>query len=233
RKIADFLTAVDERIGQLIRKRDLLEEYKKGVMQQLFSQTIRFKDDNGNDFPEWEEKKLGEVGEITTGKTPPTSKPELWNGETMFVTPSDINDRAKFQVRSERRVQGNSVRLIPTNSVMFTCIGSIGKISISTESCLTNQQINSISVFSAINFEFIYYVLLKRTPKIRATQANTTLPIINKTEFSKFTIPFPSLPEQTKIANFLSAIDRRIEQVSAQISETQTFKRGLLQQMFV
>ncbi|MDA7510476.1 restriction endonuclease subunit S [Verrucomicrobia bacterium] len=69
RKIADFLTAVDGRIGQLIKKKALLEDYKKGVMQQLFTQAIRFKDDHGKDFPDWEEKKLGEVANLYQPKT--------------------------------------------------------------------------------------------------------------------------------------------------------------------
>ncbi|MDB6024995.1 MAG: Type restriction modification specificity domain protein, partial [Verrucomicrobiales bacterium] len=67
RKIADFLTAVDGRIQQLIQKKALLEEYKKGVMQQLFTQALRFKDDHGKEFPDWEEKTLGDVAEIVSG----------------------------------------------------------------------------------------------------------------------------------------------------------------------
>ncbi|MEI6033004.1 MAG: restriction endonuclease subunit S [Verrucomicrobiae bacterium] len=67
RKIADFLAAVDARLQQLSQKKALLEKYKKGVMQQLFTQVLRFKDDHGKDFPDWEEKTLGEVAEIKTG----------------------------------------------------------------------------------------------------------------------------------------------------------------------
>jgi type I restriction enzyme, S subunit len=232
-KIADFLTAVDGRIGQLIQKKALLEDYKKGVMQQLFTQAIRFKDDHGNDFPDWEKKKLGEIGKITTGKTPSTSDDAAWVGHTMFVTPSDIGKDTKFQHKTSRHVNGEKLRLIPKNSLMFTCIASVGKMSIATQPCITNQQINSVSVGSGFLFEYVYYALRKLTPKIKSTQANNTLPIINKTEFSKFILPIPSLPEQTKIADFLSAIDSKIESVTTQITETQTFKKGLLQQMFV
>lgn len=67
-KIADFLTAVDKRIELLEKKKTLLETYKKGVMKKIFNQEIRFKDDNGNDFPDWEEKRLGEISKITTGR---------------------------------------------------------------------------------------------------------------------------------------------------------------------
>lgn len=233
RKIADFLTAVDGRIGQLSQKKALLEDYKKGVMHQLFTQALRFKDDHGNDFPEWEEKTLGEIGKITTGKTPSTSDDAAWIGDTMFVTPTDIGEDTKFQRTTKRHVNGEKLRLIPKHSLMFTCIASVGKMSISTEPCITNQQINAVSVSSGHFFEFVYYALRYLTPQIKATQANTTLPIINKTEFSKFLLPVPSLPEQTKIANFLTALDRKIESVSQQITHTQAFKKGLLQQMFV
>jgi type I restriction enzyme, S subunit len=233
RKIADFLTAVDGRIQQLRQKKALLEDYKKGVMQQLFTQALRFKDDHGNEFPEWEEKKLGEIGTITTGKTPSTSDEAAWIGETMFVTPTDIGEDTKFQHTTIRHVNGEKLRLIPKHSLMFTCIASVGKMSIATEPCITNQQINSVSVGPGSFFEFVYYALRHLTPQIKATQANTTLPIINKTEFSKFVLPVPNLPEQTKIANFLTALDRKIESVAQQIRHTQAFKKGLLQQMFV
>ena len=233
-KTASFLSAVDEKIQQLYRKKELLEQYKKGVMQQLFSGKLRFKDENGKDYPDWEEKKLGEIGQIVTGKTPSTSDSTLWNGDIQFITPTDIKDGIKYQEKTERYVSNNDkIKILPSNSIIYTCIASIGKMSISKFPSITNQQINSIVVNKDNNFEYVYYWLLHITPYIRTTQANTTLPIINKTDFSKFSIKIPSIPEQQKIANFLSGIDGKIEQVNGELVKTQEFKKGLLQQMFV
>ena len=231
-KIATFLTAVDEKLTQLKKKKTLLEQYKKGVMQKLFSQELRFKDENNQDFPDWQEKTLGEVGDIVTGKTPSTTNIDLWNGEIQFVTPTDINDD-KYQFSTQRTIKALSkTKVLPIKSIMFTCIASIGKISLSIKPCITNQQINSIIPYKEFDNEFIYYSLLNIVDYIRSTQSSNTLPIINKTDFSKFVIQVPSLPEQQKIANFLSFIDEKISHCGAQIEKMEAWKKGLLQQMF-
>jgi type I restriction enzyme S subunit len=247
-KIASFLTAVDQRIQLLQKKKAKLEEYKKGVMQKLFpakaghAPEIRFKpapsgvegDENGSDFPDWEEKKLGEIGEIITGKTPSTSDKELWNGDIDFITPTDIVDEIKYQKIVARTVRGTEkMRILSKGAIVYTCIASIGKMAITTKPSITNQQINALIVNEEHLNEFVYYSLLKQTPKIKSAQANTTLPIINKTEFSKIKIALPSLPEQKKIANFLTLLDESIETVSKEIEGNTTFKKGLLQKMFV
>ncbi|MCK9338330.1 MAG: restriction endonuclease subunit S, partial [Arcobacteraceae bacterium] len=232
-KIANFLSSIDKKIEQLTQKQSLLQQYKKGVMQKLFSQEIRFKDGNGKEFPEWEEKKLGDVGDIITGKTPSTSDESLWDGNIQFVTPTDISDE-KYQYKTLRTVTNHSkLKILPAGSIMFTCIASIGKMSLSTQPCITNQQINSIVPNNKHNNEYIYYAVLSISDFIKSTQANTTLPIINKTEFSKFEILVPDIDEQTKIANFLSSIDKKIELISEEIDKAKEFKKGLLQQMFV
>ena len=233
-KIASFLSAVDKKIQHLTRKKELLEQYKKGVMQQLFSGKLRFKEENGKAFPKWEEKRLGDVGNIVTGKTPSTTDLDLWNGEIQFVTPTDINNN-KYQLSTQRTIKElASTRLLPAKSIMFTCIASIGKMSLSIRPCITNQQINSVVPYKEFDNEFVYYSVLNISEYIKSTQSTTTLPIINKTEFSKFKINIPSaFEEQKKIANYLSNIDNKIEIVNKQITQTQTFKKGLLQQMFV
>ena len=233
-KIASFLSAVDEKIQQLSRKKELLEQYKKGVMQQLFSGKLRFKDEYGKDYVDWEEKKLGDVGNIITGKTPSTTDSNLWNGDIQFITPTDIKDGIKYQKSTERYVVDNDkIKILPSNSIIYTCIASIGKMCISKFPCITNQQINSLVVHQDCNFEYVYYWLFYITPYIKTTQSNTTLPIINKTDFSKFNISIPCLEEQEKIANFLSNIDTKTESTNQQINQMQSFKKGLLQQLFV
>ncbi len=233
-KIADFLTVIDTRIQQLTRKKALLEQYKKGVMQGIFSREIRFKDEDGKEFGDWEEKRLGEVGEIMTGKTPDTTEADYWDGPILFVTPTDITDGVKYQTNTQRTVtKFKNIKILPPKSIMYTCIASIGKMSLTIKPSITNQQINSVLPNENANNEFLYYSLQVLTPYIKSTQANNTLPIINKTEFSKFKINLPSLPEQQKIADFLTALDAKINHVNAQITHTQTYKKGLLQQMFV
>ena len=233
-KIASFLSAVDEKIQRLSRKKELLEQYKKGVMQQLFSGKLRFKDENGKDYPDWEEKKLGDVGKIVTGKTPSTNDSNLWDGEIQFITPTDIKEDIKYQENTARYVKSSDkIKILPINSIIYTCIASIGKMCISKYPSITNQQINSLIVNEFNNFEYVYYWLFYLTPYIKTTQANTTLPIINKTDFSKFHISIPSLPEQQKIANFLSSIDAKIENTKDELEKIQLFKKGLLQKMFV
>ncbi len=230
-KIAAFLSAVDEKISQLTQKHQLLSQYKQGMMQKLFSQQIRFKADDGSEFGEWVQKTIGETGDVITGKTPSTNNSNAWNGDILFVTPTDMNGN-KYQTTTIRSVANSHPKVLPQNAIMFTCIASIGKMSLSVKSCITNQQINSI-VVKKDHPEFIYYQLLNMVDYIKSTQANTTLPIINKTEFSKFILKIPQYAEQTKIANFLSSIDQKIEVVAQQIEQAKTWKKGLLQQMFV
>ena len=231
-KIASFLSSVDSKIEKLENKKALLDEYKRGVMQKIFSHEIRFRGEDGKEYPDWVEKKLGEIGKIITGKTPPTKDIDLWNGEIDFITPTDIDESIKYLKGTNRTVKNGKFTILPKGTIIYTCIASIGKMCLSTKEAITNQQINSIIPFKDNN-EFIYYSCLNLTPKIKATQANTTLPIINKTEFSKFKIELPCLEEQEKIANFLSGIDKKIEFVKQETEQVKEFKRGLLQQMFV
>ena len=185
------------------------------------------------DAGEWEEKSLGRVGEIVTGKTPSTNDDSLWNGDVQFVTPTDISEE-KYQLKTQRSVARNAItKALPENSTMFTCIASIGKMALSVKPCVTNQQINTIIPNKGYENEFIYYSLLNIVPLIKATQANTTLPIINKTEFSKFTIPAPAVfDEQQKIADCLASLDELITAQSKKLAALKTHKKGLMQQLF-
>lgn len=235
-KIADCLSSIDGLITTEFQKLDALKAHKKGLIQKLFpaegktAPKLRFSEFQGNGV--WEEKKLDKVGEIITGKTPSTSDESLWNGNIQFVTPTDITEE-KYQLNTQRTVVYNAkMKVLPKHSIMFTCIASIGKISLSVFPCITNQQINSIIPFEEFENEFIYYSLLNISYLINSKLANTTLPIINKTEFSQFLISIPSKKEQKKIANCLSSLDELITAQAQKVEGLKAHKKGLMQQLF-
>ena len=233
KKIADFLSVVDKKIDLLEKKKELLEQYKKGVMQQIFSQKIRFKDKAGNDYPDWTTIKLHEVGDILTGSTPSTKNHKLWSGHIPFITPTDIREDAKYQLTTQRTVFTED-RLLPEGAILYTCIASIGKMAVTTQPSKTNQQINAVIIDGRYNNEFVYYALQYLTPRIKPLFAATTVPIINKTEFSQFTIPIPaSKEEQDRVAELLSALDVKMDCIRLKIQAFTKWKKGLLQQMFV
>jgi restriction endonuclease S subunit len=244
-KIADFLTAVDRRVEQLTQKKALLEDYKKGVMQQLFTQAIRFKDDHGNDFPDWEEKKLGEVGTTYSGLSGKsgddfgTGKPFVTYKQIFDNTTIDIQNCGKVAITPQEKQ--NRVR---KGDILFTTSSEtrleVGFTSVVLDE-LDEVYLNSFCFGFRMNngnellTEFARYLFHSTAARrsITVLGQGSTRYNISKNQLMKIMFAFPSLPEQTKIADFLSAIDRKIESVATQITETQTFKKGLLQQMFV
>ena len=130
-KIANFLTAIDKRINLLQKKKAELEQYKKGLMQKLFSQEIRFKQDDGSDFPDWEDKKLGEVADIVVGGTPSTTKKEYWGGNIGWIGSGELkNNHIKNPTKyiTELGLKKSSTHLMPKNTVVLAMTGAtLGK----------------------------------------------------------------------------------------------------------
>ena len=236
-KIADCLSSLDELIAAHTKKYEALQFYKKGLMQNLFPAegktvpVLRFPE--FRNAAEWERINLGELADIVTGKTPSTTEPELWTGDILFITPTDISEENKYQLNTQRKItKAKDIKILPIGSVVYTCIASIGKIAITTKASATNQQINSVIVKQKYNNEFIYYALSNLTPFIRSIPATSTLPIINKTEFSKLYVIVPTLHEQQKIADCLSSLDDLIGRTSEKIEDLKAHKKGLMQQLF-
>jgi type I restriction enzyme S subunit len=238
-KIANFLTAVDERIQQLIQKKALLEDYKKGVMQQLFSQTLRFKDDDGNDFPDWEEKKLLElVSPVRTKNRDMAIKLVLTNSATRGI----IKQRDYFDkdIANAKNLGGyyvvNKDDFVYNPRISGTApVGPIKQNHIATGVMSPLYTVFKLDRGNSSFFEF-YFQTNEWHPYMNSVAnfgARHDRMAISTNDFYRLPVPFPSVQEQTKIVDFLSAIDRKIESVASQIDETQAFKRGLLQQMFV
>jgi len=229
-KIANFLSAVDEKLTQLKTKKSLLEQYKKGVMQKLFSQELRFKDENGEDFAEWEEKRLGEVADVNMGQSP-DSKSYNTDGIGMPL----IQGNADIQNRKSnpRNWTSDPTKKCQVGDLILTVRAPVGAIAKSSHNACIGRGVCSIRNNSISNIEFLYQFLLDYELKWIRLEQGSTFTAVSGTDIRTIETPTPSLPEQTKIANFLSAIDEKITNVELRITKMEGWKKGLLQQMFV
>ena len=238
-KIASFLSAVDEKISQLNQKHALLSQYKQGMMQKLFSQQVRFKADDGSEFGEWEEKTLNEIASKQSNKNKDDSITEvLTNSATQgIIKQSDYFDR---EIVTESNLNGyyivnlNDFVYNPRISVHAPvgpikrnkkCLGVMSPLY--TVFTVKKGDLTYLEYFFDSNF-WHDYVKGVANSGARHDRMNIT----NK-DFFDMPILYPCLEEQTKIANFLSAIDQKIEVVAQQIEQAKQWKKGLLQQMFV
>lgn len=161
----------------------------------------------------WSQVKVGEFSTVVTGKTPSTKDAALWGGEIQFVTPTDMNGTIR-SVRAARTVTEDAIshtKIAPKNSVLFTCIASIGKLCLNTEPVAFNQQINACICDDATDAEFLYWSLRRMTPRIRSMCGTTAVPIINKRTFSDISFPIPPMAKRAKIAEILSQMGRLVE----------------------
>ena len=230
-KIASFLSAVDEKISQLTQKHELLSQYKQGMMQKLFSQQLRFKADDGSEFREWEEKELKDIAEIN-----PKSKklPESF----IYI---DLESVEKGQLLLQKNIElqdapSRAQRLLAKGDVLFQMVRPYQQNNYYFN--LSGEYVASTGyaqIRTKLDSKFIYYALHEKTflDEVMNRCTGTSYPAINSSDLSSIEILIPCLEEQTKIANFLSSIDQKIEVVAQQIEQAKTWKKGLLQQMFV
>lgn len=172
---------------------------------------------------EWREFKIKDIGTVITGTTPSSKIPEYFGTDIPFVTPTDFKYYFKYCDRTDRFLSKIGAdkyknRLLPPQSVLVTCIGSdMGKVAISKEVVITNQQINSIIVSSEFSSDFVYYSLIAIYDTLRTYgQSGTAVPIVNKTDFENITLLIPPLPEQKAIAEVLSSLDDKIDLLTRQ-----------------
>jgi type I restriction enzyme S subunit len=234
-KIASFLSAVDEKIQQLSRKKELLEQYKKGVMQQLFSGKLRFKDDNGKDYADWEEKKLGECLSYKSNRNKDFGVELVLSvsNKKGFITQNEQFDG--YEVASKDL---SNYKIVDKNDIAY----NPSRINVGSIARLVNYEKGIVSpmyvVFSLKDtLDILFFENLYNTHQfkhlIKVGCSGSVRDSLNFEDLAEFCFSFPSLEEQKKIANFLSSIDVKTESTTQQIKQTQSFKKGLLQKMFV
>lgn len=236
-KIADFLSNVDKKISITEEKLNLFNEYKKGIMQKIFNQELRFKDENGNDYPEWEEKKLGDILDEYVEKTTINNQyPTLSSTATGIYLQEEYFNK---QIASSNNIgykilNKNRLVLSPQNlwlgNININFKYEIGIVSPSykvfniNESLILIKYLNNLLKTNEMLFKY------KNASEQGASVVRRNL---DMNQFFEIIISIPSLEEQEKIADFLSSINIKIEKISNELESLKEFKKGLLQQMFV
>ncbi|GAA7811371.1 restriction endonuclease subunit S [Helicobacter pylori] len=224
--IANILSDLDHylcSLDALILKK---ESVKKALSFELLSQRKRLKGFN----QAWQRVKVKDFGIIITGSTPLTQISEYWNGTISWITPTDINDN-KDIFNSERKITQkglDTIRMIPKNSVLVTCIASIGKNAILRVNGACNQQINAIIPNKDFNADFVYYLMENNKQYLLGKAGVTATYIISKQVFEEIDFFVPKdLNEQIAIANILSALDHEIISLKNKKRQFENIKKAL------
>jgi len=250
-KIAAFLSAVDKKIQLLQRKKELLEQYKKGVMQKIFSQEIRFKDDDGNEYPDWEEKRLGEI--ITEHRGGASLRPsDFVNVPCFEVIPKKAISKGGVLMLdvenptycSESFFNSNEMNVIDDSYVITTLrdlvpsgpnIGYVVKYMGESRYILA-QGVYAFKIDTSLSIpDFLIQFSNTSTYRkiMQEIMVGSTQVHIRNRDYFKVPIAVPSIAEQLRITAFLNSIDKKIESLRDANNENRRFKEGLLQQMFV
>ena len=234
-KIASFLSSVDEKISQLTQKHELLNQYKQGMMQKLFSQHIRFKADDGSEFEEWDEKILSELFDYANGKS--FEAEVIENGSFKLITLNSIDIKGNLKNSHKTISQGDN-SLLRNDLIMILSDVAHGNFLgltaiIPDNSFVLNQRVGRLRSKTDINICYMRFYINFNQKYFKLNGQGSSQLNLSKGDVLSFPVNLPCLEEQTKIANFLSAIDQKIEVVTQQIEQAKTWKKGLLQQMFV
>ena len=236
--IGVFFKQLDNLIALHQREYEKLHNIKKSMLEKMFPK-------NGSNVPEirfkgfteaWEQRKLGELGTITTGNTPSTSIPDYYSDDgIVWVTPTDICENITFDSARKLSDLGQQVgRVVPKNTILVTCIASIGKNTMLGNTGSFNQQINGLTPNE--NKCDPYFLLTESalwSAKMKGSAAAGTMQIINRTEFSELKTWLPSLIEQQAIGVFFKQLDNLIALHQRELEKLQNIKKSMLEKMFV
>ena len=230
-KIAGILSQIQRAIEVQNELIETAKELKRSTMKQLFTCGIKgqkTKQTEIGEIPEeWDVCSISEIGDVITGTTPKTSNETYYGGQYKLISPADL-DSGKYVNTAHRMLSEEGLsqcRTLPRYSVLVGCIGNIGKVGMTLDKkSATNQQINAIVCNQKSNPHFVFYCLFffKKNLQLKASQ--TTVPILNKTNFEHFKIPCPPLPEQKEISDILTKIDQKIQ--------THKKKKSKLEELF-
>lgn len=237
KRIGEYFRNLDNLITLHQRKVDKLQQVKKAHLCEMFPE-------NGKTKPkrrfkcftdDWEQRKLGELGEIVTGSTPSTTHSEYYSDDGIpWVTPTDINENLICDTPRKLSDEGAKVsRVVPANTILCTCIASIGKNALLTVKGSFNQQINSLTPSKENDAYFLLTESELWSNTMKRMAASGTMQIVNKAEFSELQTMVPSLPEQQQIGTYFQQLDTLITLHQRKVEKLKKLKESYLNDMFV
>ena len=242
-RIAEALSDVDALLSAMATLIEKKRAIKQGTMHKLLTGKTRlqgfgderaeFKQTELGPIPnDWDVKRIDQCGDVVTGSTPPRGISELWGGSFNWISARDF--KGKYIISSEETVTDAGkryCRALPANSVLVTCIASIGLNAIAKQPCATNQQINAV-VCRECDYEYFYYQCCFNESRLRQMAGQTAVPIIGKSQFEAFSIALPKeIKEQQAIAAVLSDMDAEIAALEAKRAKYESIKQGMMQEL--
>jgi len=217
-KISSFLSLIDERIQTQIKIIEELKLLKNTLSKKIFSRQLRFKDDNRNDYPEWQYKKLGELATITTGSS--NREDSVLDGEYTFF------DRSQDVRTSKRYLFNKEAVIVPGEGQKFIPKYFIGKFDL-------HQRTYAIFDFIGLSGKYLYYHMVIDENHLQSQSVGSTVKSLRLPMFQSMPIKLPSLAEQIKIADFLSYSDSKTDVETELLKKLEEQKIYLLQNLFI
>lgn len=240
-RIGDFFIKLDRQIELEEQKLEKLEQQKKGYMQKIFSQQLRFKDENGDNYPDWEEEKLGDLYDKgKAGGTPKSTVAKYYNGDIPFLSISDITEQGKFIVKTEKKLtesglQNSTAWLVPKYSINYAMYASVGYLSINKITLATSQAIFNMTFNDHKIVEYIYYYLnyIREINILEKLVGTGTQSNLSASTMKKMVVTLPCKKELEKVVGILVQLDNSINLQIRKIESLNNRKNGFLQKMFV
>ena len=228
-KIADFLTAYDTMIDTQSQRVEAMKNRKKGLLQKIFSQEFRFKDEQGQNYLKWGTKKISDICELLNGRAY-SQKELLPLGKYRVLRVGNFFTNGEWYYSN---LELSTDKYAEAGDLLYAWAASLGPKIWNEEKVIYHYHIWKVLPKETVSKKFLYFLLEIETGKLGSDMNGSTMRHITKGEMEKREILLPSLPEQQKIADFLTAVDKQIEVEEKRLETMKTIKKGLLQQMFI
>ncbi|EGQ1646239.1 MULTISPECIES: restriction endonuclease subunit S [Staphylococcus] len=235
KKIGNFFSKLDRQIELEEEKLELLEQQKRGYIQKFFSQELRFKDANGNSYPDWSIKKIEDISKVNKGFTPNTKNDEYWDElNENWLSIAGMTQKYLYKGNKGITKKGASKHAkVDKDTLIMSFKLTLGKLAIVKEPIYTNEAIcHFVWKESNVNTEYMYYYLNSINISTFGAQAVKGV-TLNNDSINSIIVKLPVIQEQNKIAYFFNKLDKLIEKQSSKVELLKQRKQGLLQKMFV